>query len=379
MNALRPPRHQATKGGLVKERLDEQHRNSCPRPILTLIMLGVLVPWWPIFLFGVAELAARIRGGERGALARGISLVEAGDARGRELAAALYTTPNTADAPETAHTIGITGPPGAGKSTLTDALLRAYRARGERVAVLAVDPVSPMSGGATLGDRVRMMTAASDADVFIRSSAARGHDAGLGLTAVQVMRLMAAAGYGRVFVETVGTGQDGVSVASVAATVLLVQTPGAGDEVQALKAGVLEIADVLIVNKAETPGADALLYDLRDVAHATGTREHAYSGWTPPVLPTTATNDTGIEAVIDAIEAHRIHLIESGEGEARRAARLYAEVRALMRHDVLTSTDAYLRDPATVARATALRVAGADPLVIARSLLAERKPYAPSE
>lgn len=327
----------------------------------------------------VAELAARIRGGERGALARGISLVEAGDARGRELAAALYTVPNTAKAQETAHTIGITGPPGAGKSTLTDALIRAYRARGERVAVLAVDPVSPMSGGATLGDRVRMMTAASDPDVFIRSSAARGHDAGLGLTAVQVMRLMAAAGYGRVFVETVGTGQDGVSVASVAATVLLVQTPGAGDEVQALKAGVLEIADVLIVNKAETPGADALLYDLRDVAHATGAREHAYSGWTPPVLPTTATSDTGIEAVIDAIEAHRMHLIESGEGEARRATRLYAEVRALMRHDVLTAADAYLRDPATVARAAALRVAGADPLVIARSLLAERKPYAPSE
>ncbi len=311
----------------------------------------------------VAGLAQRIRAGERGALARGISLVEAGDARGRELVSLLYREGGGA------HTVGITGPPGAGKSTLTDALTRAYRERGERVAVLAVDPVSPLTGGATLGDRTRMMAAASDAGVFIRSSAARGHDSGLGFTAAQVMRLMAAAGYGRVIVETVGTGQDGVSVASVAATVLLVQTPGAGDEVQALKAGVLEIADVFVVNKAETPGADALMYDLRDVAHATGTR----GDWTPSVLPTTATTGEGVPAVLDTIEAHRVHLDTSGEGETRRAARLLAEVRALVRHDVLTATDAYLRTHATVRRAhDALLIGNEDPASVARKLLAEQ-------
>ena len=290
--------------------------------------------------------------------------MEAGDTRGRELAALLYHDGGAA------HTVGITGPPGAGKSTLTDALTRAYRQRGERVAVLAVDPVSPLTGGATLGDRTRMMAAASDTGVFIRSSAARGHDSGLGFTAVQVMRLMAAAGYGRVLVETVGTGQDGVSVASVAATVLLVQTPGTGDEVQALKAGVLEIADVFVVNKAETPGADALMYDLRDVAHATGTR----GDWTPPVLPTTAISGEGVPAVLDAIEAHRAHLDASGEGEARRAARLLAEVRALVRHDVLTAMDAYLRDAAVTDRVhQALAMSDEDPLAVAHALFMQWK------
>jgi len=307
----------------------------------------------------VSGLAQRIRAGERGALARGISLVEAGDARGRELASLLYRDGSGA------HIVGITGPPGAGKSTLTDALTRAYRQRGERVAVLAVDPVSPLTGGATLGDRTRMMAAASDAGVFIRSSAARGHDSGLGFAAVQVMRLMAAAGYGRVLIETVGTGQDGVSVASVAATVLLVQTPGAGDEVQALKAGVLEIADIFVVNKAETPGADALIDDLRDVARATGTR----GDWTPPVVPTTATSGAGVPGVLDAIEAHRVHLDASGEGETRRAARLLAEVRALVRHDVLTATDAYLRDAAVTAHVVhAFATDDEDPLTVAQAL-----------
>ncbi len=358
-----------------KERKERERENS--RVFSSLIASTVLwlISWFLLRVFAssrfnsridppIQGLAARIRAGERGALARGISLVEAGDTRGRELAALLYHDGGAA------HTVGITGPPGAGKSTLTDALTRAYRQRGERVAVLAVDPVSPLTGGATLGDRTRMMAAASDTGVFIRSSAARGHDSGLGFTAVQVMRLMAAAGYGRVLVETVGTGQDGVSVASVAATVLLVQTPGTGDEVQALKAGVLEIADVFVVNKAETPGADALMYDLRDVAHATGTR----GDWTPPVLPTTAISGEGVPAVLDAIEAHRAHLDASGEGEARRAARLLAEVRALVRHDVLTAMDAYLRDAAVTDRVhQALAMSDEDPLAVAHALFMQWK------
>ncbi len=311
----------------------------------------------------VHDLAARLRAGDRAALARAISLVEAGDPAGLLLSESLFATTGNA------HTIGITGPPGAGKSTLTDALIREYRGRNLRVAVLAVDPVSPRTGGATLGDRIRMTQTAADNGVFVRSSAARGNGHGLGLTTAQVVRLMDAAGYDRILIETVGTGQDGVTIATVAATILLVQTPGSGDEVQALKAGILEVADIFVVNKAELPGTDALLHDLREVARATRER----SIWLPPVLPTTARDGTGIVAVADAIEAHRAHLTASPEGERRAMGRLWAEVRALVRNEVLATVEQYLSTPAGASRAVAALQKGADPISVARAVLADRR------
>lgn len=311
----------------------------------------------------VDNMAARIKAGDRVALARGISLIEAGDADGLALAEATFAANGAA------HVIGITGPPGAGKSTLTDTLIREYRTRDKTVAVLAIDPVSPRTGGATLGDRIRMGAAAGDSGVFVRSSAARGQAGGLALTTMQAARLMGAAGYDRVLVETVGTGQDGVAIADVAATTVLVQSPATGDEVQALKAGVLEIADIFVVNKADLPGANATARDLREVAAAA-----AHAGrWSPPVIATTATRGEGATALVDAIEAHRDHLAASGDGARRATERLYAEIRLLVQHEVRVVLDRFLAAPATVQSALdALTRRGMSPIAVARVLLQSR-------
>lgn len=311
----------------------------------------------------IAELAERITNGDRVALARGISLIEAGDPAGLLLSERVYVAKGRA------HIIGITGPPGAGKSTLTDALTRDYRQRGMTVAVIALDPVSPKSGGATLGDRIRMSSAAGDRGVFVRSSAARGQHGGLGLTTIQVARLMDVAGFDRIVIETVGTGQDGVTIANVAATVVLVQTPATGDEVQALKAGVLEIADILVVNKAELAGANAALRDLRDVAEAAAHQ----SDWRMPVLATTAQSGAGVHELVEAIERHRVFLADSPEGDQRAVARLWAEVEALVHHEVRIAVERFLLAPSTINGAVAALASGrTDPITLARSLLTAR-------
>lgn len=268
------------------------------------------------------ELATSVLAGDPRAIARAISMVEDGDPRLRDLSAALY--PSTGRA----WTIGLTGAPGVGKSTLAGRLVAAVRARGERVAVLAIDPTSPFTGGALLGDRVRMQDHATDPGVFIRSMATRGHLGGMALAAPEAVRILDAAGYDVIVVETVGVGQVEVDVAAATDTTLVVVAPGWGDAVQVAKAGILEIADVFVVNKAEREGAEAAVRDLRAMlrlAEDAGPHE----GWTPPVLPTTAAEDGGTSDVMEAIERHRQHL-RAGDLLARaRARRLLSEVESL--------------------------------------------------
>jgi LAO/AO transport system kinase len=219
--------------------------------------------------------------------------------------------------------IGLTGAPGAGKSTVTSALVRAFRARGNRVAVLAVDPSSPFTGGALLGDRVRMQEHATDAGVFIRSMGSRGQLGGLAAAAPQAIRVLAAAGYEVILVETVGVGQAEVEIASAADTTVVLVVPGMGDSIQAAKAGLLEVADVLVVNKADRPDTQATLRDLRAMVRlATGE-------WTPPIVPTVATSGDGVDDLLGALDKHDAWLESSGERARRRLARARDEVAAL--------------------------------------------------
>jgi GTPase len=223
--------------------------------------------------------------------------------------------------------VGLTGPPGVGKSTTTSALVSALRADGRRVGVLAVDPSSPFSGGALLGDRVRMAEHATDPGVFIRSMATRGHLGGLAWSTPQALRVLDAAGCDVVLVETVGVGQSEVEVVALADTTVVLLAPGAGDGVQAAKAGILEVADVLAVNKADRDGADRTVRELRE-ALAMGHRGAA-DGWTPAVVATVATRAGGVDELAAALDEHRAHL-DAGDGrERRRLARARAEIEAL--------------------------------------------------
>ena len=253
-------------------------------------------------------------------MARLISLVEDAHPSLREVMAAL--------APDAgrAHVVGVTGAPGVGKSTTTNALVTAYRAAGRRVGVLAVDPSSPFSGGALLGDRIRMSEHAADPEVFIRSMASRGHLGGLSWAAPQALRVLDAAGCDVVLLETVGVGQSEVEVAGTADTTLVLLAPGMGDGIQAAKAGILEVADVLVVNKADREGADRTVRDLR---HAVQMGEgSAHVGWRVPVVRTVATDGSGIDEVVAAVEAHHAWLGTEGL-RARRVRRAAHEIEGL--------------------------------------------------
>jgi LAO/AO transport system kinase len=259
--------------------------------------------------------------GDTRPLARLISLIEDADPQIPEL---LRQLPKPAKNP---YVVGITGAPGVGKSTTTSALIAHWRAQSKRVAVLAVDPSSPFTGGALLGDRVRMQTHATDDGVFIRSMASRGQLGGLAAATPQAVRAVESSGFEVVLIETVGVGQAEVDIAATADTTVVLVAPGMGDGVQAAKAGLLEVADVLVVNKADRDGADDALRDLRHML--TYVTERPAGAWRPPVVRAVATAEGGVGEVVEAIDKHRDWLTASGEGERRRMARTAHEIRSL--------------------------------------------------
>ncbi len=266
----------------------------------------------------VTELVAACIAGERGALARLLSMIEAGGDDARSVVAAL-------PAPQgSAWTVGITGAPGAGKSTLTDRLVTELVDDEHRVGVLAIDPTSPFSGGAILGDRIRMQSHATDPRVFIRSMATRGHLGGLSAATPQAARLLAVARFAWVVIETVGVGQVEVEIAGHADTTLVVVNPGWGDAVQANKAGLMEIADIFVVNKADRPGATETVHEIQGMQSLAVARD-----WIPPVLQTIGPTGDGVEAVSIAVTEHRQYLEATGRVDIRRVARTADEVRAI--------------------------------------------------
>lgn len=294
-------------------------------------------------------LADRIRSGDTRALARTITYLESGAAAGQRTLADLRR------AGAHGHVVGITGAPGSGKSTLTDKLIEAARARDERVAVVAVDPSSPYTGGAVLGDRIRMMRWHDDAGVYIRSMATRGHLGGLAAASLQVVALLDAAGFDRILLETVGVGQSEVDIVRVADTTVLVLTPGAGDAVQAFKAGVMEIADVFVVNKFDLPGGPRLKREIHSLLEL----DPDMSGWRPPVLEAVAAQSEGTDALMEAIDAHAAELTARGALGARRreraafelSATVGAAVRAMLEAHQDELVDAILAGELTAAEA----------------------------
>ena len=312
-------------------------------------------------LSSVDELVAKARAGDARAVARLISLVEDESPLLREVMAAL--APHTGRA----VVVGITGSPGVGKSTSTSALVTELRSAGKRVGVLAVDPSSPFSGGALLGDRVRMQDHALDREVYIRSMASRGHLGGLSWTTPQALRVLDAAGCDVILVETVGVGQSEVEIASLADTTIVLLAPGMGDGIQAAKAGILEIGDLYVVNKADRDGADQVRRDLRGML---ALAERVEGAWKPPIVMTVAAKAQGLDEVVAEIEKHHAHLEASGELATRRTRRARDEIEALAVTS-LRKRWAGLHDNSLLDDLAAQVVAGdTDPYAAADTLLA---------
>ena len=330
----------------------------------------------------ISDLTARVLANEPRATARAMRVIDDRAPGHVELLKALW--PQTGRA----WILGVTGNPGAGKSTLCDRLIEVYRARGQRVGVVAVDPTSPYSGGAILGDRVRMSRHATDEGVFIRSLATRGHLGGLSRSARDVVRVLDACGYDTVLVETVGVGQDELEVTRTAHTTLVVMAPGMGDDVQATKAGLLECADVFAVNKADREGADGVVRDLelmialgndslRALSKSRGHLPHAVSStptnaerWTPSIVKCIATRGEGIAELASALDAHRAWSVGTEAGRARRSSRLAEEMREALREALIDAAVQQLqsRIEATVREVEAHAL---DPYTATERLVAE--------
>jgi LAO/AO transport system kinase len=293
--------------------------------------------WLPKYRCALENIVERLLNGDRRALARMVTLIENEIPAARRYLAELHLHAGRA------HIVGVTGAPGAGKSTLVTHLVRELRRRDRKVGVIAVDPTSPFTGGAILGDRIRMMELSGDPKVFIRSMASRGNLGGLAASTRDVVRALDAAGYNPIIIETVGTGQAEVEVMRTAQTVIVVAAPGMGDEIQAIKAGILEIADLFVVSKADKPGSDqtvaelAMLLSLDPIRR---THDKTLPYWRIPVLKTSAIKDQGIPQVIDAMEQHYQYLVESGAILTRAQRQVRSEVQALILNTVVNALNA---------------------------------------
>ena len=307
------------------------------------------------------SLLEGLRSGDRRALARAISLVENGDPLAGELVRETY--PQTGRA----EIVGMTGPPGVGKSSLVSALVRLVRGEGRTIGVISVDPSSPFTSGALLGDRIRLSDHFLDRDVFIRSMGTRGHLGGLAEATLQAALLLDAFGKDVVFVETVGTGQSEVEITGLADTIVLALMPGSGDSIQALKAGIMEIPDVIVVNKRDHPAAKTMMNEVRSILGLGEKRE-----WTPPIVLTEAVRGEGIEELWAAVVNHRRHLVESGRLEERRGEQLAGEVFAVASGRAKTHLERAVADDPELRRLLdEVKGRRLDPLTAVREILEE--------
>jgi LAO/AO transport system kinase len=309
----------------------------------------------------VAALVDATGNGDRAALARLLTIVESGGPAARDALAALPS-----HGAGNAAVVGITGAPGAGKSTLTDGIVARLRSSGERVAVLAIDPTSPFTGGAILGDRVRMQDHDTDDGVFVRSMATRGELGGLSRAAPHAVRVLDAAGYAWILVETVGVGQVEVAVAGTADTTVVVVTPGWGDAIQASKAGLLEIGDVFVVNKSDRGGTEATVRDLQGMLMLGERRD-----WSPPIIPTVAIDGRGLGELVDAVVAHQAHLESSGARLERRELRVRDELRGILLEWAAKRADAICSGSRFDSLAARVADGSIDPYTAATELVAD--------
>jgi LAO/AO transport system kinase len=307
-------------------------------------------------------LIDQMRAGDRRALSRLVSIVENGGDAARQALAKLYQYTGNA------HIIGVTGPPGAGKSTLVNEMALQWRRRGQTVAIIAVDPTSPFSGGAILGDRIRMQTLGHDPTIFVRSMASRGQLGGMARATGDVVKVLDAAGFDRVVVETVGAGQAEVEIATEAHTTVVVEVPGLGDDVQAIKAGILEIADVFVVNKADREGAEKTRRHLQAMMQLGG---QVREDWDVPIVMTVSTTGQNVPAVIDAIEAHWQHLTKGGYLERRERERVVREVRSILQGLALGLVRERISEEQRSAVVARIQAREVDPYTAAERLLAD--------
>lgn len=311
---------------------------------------------------GVHELADRVRGGELRALARAISVVEDRTPESTELLRALFPFSGKA------VLLGLTGSPGAGKSTLVDQIAREYRKQGKTIGIVAVDPTSPFSGGAILGDRIRMQFHHADPGIYIRSMATRGSLGGLAKTTADVASVLDASGRDLVMIETVGVGQDEVDIVTLADVTVVVLVPGMGDDVQTIKAGIMEIADVFVINKSDREGAERVEREIRAMQSLATRRDN----WTPPIVKTVASDGTGVPEVLLAIESYRDYLGRSDLGRERRIANWRKRITEMLRDALFQRVvSSYLADGEADRLAAAVAEHRCDPYSLVEEILRE--------